>query len=152
MVGTSRGRNAAGFVRLVFSVAIGAALLGAIPRTDWAAESGSAPKVDRAALQSDADVLVAAYKRLHPGLYRYNTPAQFDSRVRDLHRALDRAGDLRQAFIAFSEFAATIRCGHTYLNPTNQPESIQHALLEGDDRVPFEFRWVGRRMYVTRDL
>ncbi len=118
----------------------------------WSSASASEPTFDRRSLQADVDVLVSTYTQLHPGLYRYNTPAQFDAHVRTLRKALDGSRDLRDTYLAFSEFAATIRCGHTYLNPTNQPESIRHALLEGHDRVPFEFRWLDGRMIVTRDL
>jgi hypothetical protein len=112
----------------------------------------ASPQYERTALQADVDVLVEAFEALHPGLYRYNTPARFEGHVRTLRSALDGERDLRQTFIALSEFAAAIRCGHTYPNPLNQPEQIQHALFEGHDRVPFEFRWIERRMIVTRDL
>ncbi|KGQ20594.1 Peptidase, S41 family [Lysobacter dokdonensis DS-58] len=133
--------------RWMLAVALGLAVL-----PTWAANVGTLPTYDRDALQQDVTVLVDAYQQLHPGLYRYNTPAQFQAHVDTLRKALDGRRDLRETFLAFSEFAASIRCGHTYPNPTNQPESIQHALLESAGRVPFEFRWIDGKMVVTRDL
>jgi len=106
---------------------------------------------DRAALQADVDVLQEAYEALHPGLYRYNTPASMRAHFATLRKTLDGPRSLTETYLALSRFAATIRCGHTYPNFHNQPDAIQHALFERDDRVPFRFRWLGDAMVVTED-
>ncbi len=118
-----------------------------------ASAAGSAePAFDAADIQANIDVLQHAYEALHPGLYRYNTPQTMRDHFATLRAALDGRRTLTQTYLALSEFAAKVRCGHTYANFYNQPESIQAALFEGHNRVPFEFRWLDGRMFVTRDL
>lgn len=103
-------------------------------------------------LQADVDVLEQAYTQLHPGLHRYNTPAQMAGHFADLRKALDHDQPLASAYLAFSQFAATVRCGHTYANFYNQPKDIAQAILQSPTRVPFHFRWLDGRMVVTRNL
>lgn len=116
------------------------------------ANAATAALLSAADLQADVDVLKQAYTQLHPGLYRYNTPAQMAGHFRELRRALDHDQPLGEAYLAFSLFAAKVRCGHTYPNFYNQPKPIAAAILERDRRVPFEFRWLGERMVITRNL
>ena len=59
---------------------------------------------------------------------------------------------LAESYISFSQFLAKIKCGHTYGNFFNQPKEVVQAIFSGRNRVPFCFRWIGRRMIVTRDL
>lgn len=99
--------------------------------------------------QADVDVLEQAYTQLHPGLMRYNTPAQMRANFAELRSALAKSQDLPNAWLAYSLFAAKVRCGHTYPNFYNQPKAIQQALFEHDKRLPFPFRWLGGRMIVT---
>jgi len=118
-----------------------------------ASAGGSAePSFDAADIRADIDVLQRAYEALHPGLYRYNTPDTMRGHFATLRAALDGRRTLTETYLALSEFAAKVRCGHTYANFYNQPEPIQSALFEGHNRVPFEFRWLDGRMFVTRDL
>ena len=103
-------------------------------------------------LQADVTLLEQAYTQLHPGLHRYNTPKRMAQHFRDLRRDLDHDQPLAEAYLAFSRFAAKVRCGHTYANFHNQPERIAAALFRSDNRVPFRFRWLGRRMVITKNL
>lgn len=110
------------------------------------------PRIASAALLSDVDVLERAYTQLHPGLYRYNTPAGMARHFRSLRHQFRHDRTLAEAYLAFSAFAAKIRCGHTYANFLNQPDSVADALFKGTNRVPFQFRWLQGRMVVTRNL
>ena len=103
-------------------------------------------------LQADAAILRRAYEQLHPGLYRYNTKPEMDQQFVALNRRLDHDQPLQEAFLAFSEFAAKVRCGHTQANPFNQTKAIVEALFESPTRVPFYFDWMDGRMVVTRDF
>lgn len=103
-------------------------------------------------LLSDADLLQRSYERLHPGLYRYNTPEQMAAHFAQLRQALQGDPTLAQAYLAFSQLAASIRCGHTYANFYNQPDDIVARLFSGKDRLPFYFRWVRGTMIVTRNF
>ena len=114
--------------------------------------SGGAGSMLRAAdLQADVAILRRAYEALHPGLLRYNTPAQFDAAVRALEREFRQDRTLAQAYLAFSVFAAKVKCGHTYPNFFNQSEAVATALFRAP-RLPFFFRWLGPRMVVTRSF
>ncbi len=103
-------------------------------------------------LESDVAILRKAYEDLHPGLYRYSSKAEMDEKFEALQKSLSRDQSLRDAYLALSLFAAQIKCGHTYPNFFNQKREIAAALFEGHDRVPFYFRWLDRKMIVTKDF
>ena len=121
----------------------------------WAADAqelGVSPAMtlERSALQADVRVLQDAYEVLHPGLYRYNTPAQMRTHFDALRRDLDGTRTLTQAYLALSEFTAKVRCGHTWANFSNQSEDVQHGLFEsGRHRLPVQFVWRDGRIVVT---
>ena len=116
------------------------------------AQSASLPLLKSAGLQADVAILRQAYERLHPGLYRYSDKARMDADFEELRRRLDHDQSLQDAFLAFSEFAAKVRCGHTQANPFNQSKAVVEALFKSPTRVPFYFVWVDRRMIVTHDF
>ncbi|MFN0057769.1 MAG: S41 family peptidase [Planctomycetota bacterium] len=121
-------------------------------RADGIAAASGADSMLRAAdLQADVAILRRAYETLHPGLLRYNTPAQFDAAVGTLGLEFRQDRTLAQAYLAFSVFAATVKCGHTYPNFFNQSESVTAALFQAP-RLPFYFCWLGDRMIVTRSF
>ena len=110
------------------------------------------PIIKSADLQSDAAILRHAYEALHPGLYRYSSKAEMDAKFETLRKAFSHDQSLRDAYLAFSVFAAQVKCGHTYPNFFNQKREIAALLFQGQDRVPFYFRWFGHRMIVTGDF
>lgn len=103
-------------------------------------------------LRADVAVLREAYEALHPGLYRYNDRTQMDAAFARLNHQLDHDVSIQEAFLAFSEFAAKVRCGHTYANPSNQSRDLVEALFKSSTRLPFYFEWLNRRMIVTEDF
>jgi hypothetical protein len=105
-------------------------------------------RIAAAPLLADVDVLERAYRALHPGLARYNTPAQLDASFARLRAEFAGGATLAEAYLAYSRFAATIRCGHTYANFYNQSGAVAAALLQSPTRVPFRFRWVDGEMVV----
>ena len=102
-------------------------------------------------LRADVAVLRRAYETLHPGLYRYNTRAEMDEAFGALEAEFQRDRTLADAYLAFSVYAAKLRCGHSYANFYNQRKDVQDALFRAG-RVPFHFRWLGHRMVVTRSF
>lgn len=103
-------------------------------------------------LQTDVALMRKAYEALHPGLYRYNTKTEMDAHFAALHSKLSRDLSLQDAYLAFSIFAAQVKCGHTYAHFFNQRKAVAAALFEGQNRVPLYFKWMDRRMIVTRDF
>ena len=110
------------------------------------------PRIPAAALQEDLAVLKSAYEQLHPGLYRYNDKARMEAHFVALKTELGRDLSLQEAYLAFSLFLGKIQCGHSYANFYNQPKAIAAALFQQQGRVPFYFRWISRRMIVTRNF
>lgn len=110
-----------------------------------------------AAFYADLQVLERAYKALHPGLYRYQTPEDFDDMLAHVRgdlgiRLSSGPGEmtLRQAYLQLTFLLASIRCGHSYPNFFNQSDDVVTALFEGTNRLPFYFRWLDSKMIVTR--
>lgn len=103
-------------------------------------------------LLADVDILERAYKELHPGLYRYNTRDQIDANFAALRAEFDRDRSLGDAYLAFSIFAAKIKCGHSYPNFFNQTKETKNALFFGQNKLPFHFRWLDRKMVVVRNF
>ncbi|MEG3163151.1 S41 family peptidase [Sphingomonas sp. PB2P19] len=105
-----------------------------------------------AAMQADIAILFDAYASLHPGLYRYLTPVEFERERQRLDRLAETPRSLGDFYLAITTFTASIRCGHSYPNPSNQPPPVAAALFGKPDRLPFAFGWLDRRMIVTADL
>ena len=105
-----------------------------------------------AAMQADIAILFDAYASLHPGLYRYLTPLEFQRERQRLDRFAGTPRTLGKFYLALTAFTANIRCGHSYPNPANQTPAVASALFGEPDRLPFAFAWLDRRMIVTADL
>lgn len=103
-------------------------------------------------LQEDFSILKKAFTALHPGLYRYNDSLQLEAHFNTLRHALGRDLTRAEAYLAFSRFTAALRCGHTYCNFWNQPREIQEELFQKEDKLPFTFRLVERRMLVVKNV
>jgi len=109
------------------------------------------PVLQPEVLQRDVDVLQAAYGALHPGLHRYLDEVALAAEYSRLREEFQSPRRLDQAYLAFSAFAAQVRCGHTYANFFNQGEAVTRLLLQRP-RLPLHFRWIDAEMVVTRDI
>jgi hypothetical protein len=107
------------------------------------------PTLKAADLLKDVAILREAYEQLHPGLYRYNSKVEMDKQFAALQNSLSHDQSPQEAYLAFSIFAAQVKCGHTYANFFNQPKPVVAALFKGQTRVPFYFRWMDKTMVVT---
>lgn len=106
----------------------------------------------KAQLLEDFKILKEAYSSLHPALNRYNTEAQTQANFDALELELQQSLTLEEAYLAFTKFAATIKCGHTYVNHWNQSKRTKSAFHYQRDKVPFTFKLVNNRMIVTHDV
>ena len=101
-----------------------------------------------AALTGDIDIVRRALA-LHPGTFRYNTPAALSARLDGLRRDFAAAPDRGARYLLLSRFLATIRDGHTYANFFNQTKAVAAELFDRGTRLPFHFRWLDGEMVVT---
>jgi Peptidase family S41 len=125
-------------------------------RTFLALSSGAAlaPTLGYGATAADLAGDIAILREalaLHPGLYRYNSPAQIDGWIALLSSDFAAASTDQARYLLLSRFLARIRCGHSYANFFNQKKAIAAALFDRPTRVPFHFAWVGDQMIVTHD-
>ena len=114
--------------------------------------SASGKMLASADLLADVNILERAYKELHPGLYRYYTKEQIDATFAALRAEFGRDRSLGDAYLAFSIFAAKLKCGHSYPNFFNQTKEIKNSLFFGQDKLPFHFRWLDQKMVVVRNF
>ncbi len=105
-----------------------------------------------AQLAEDFSVFKKALTELHPGLGRYNSPARLERSFDELEARLKSPMKDGEFFKLLAQFVSRIGCGHTYLNPLNQPKDVRARFFEGRTYLPFYFRLVGGRMVVTGNL
>ena len=115
--------------------------------------SASSPPITLgvAAMRADLLLLQRAWTTLHPGLFRYATPTAIDTRFAAARDAICLPLSLGDFYVRLSYVTASIRCGHSFANPTNQKRAIREALFEAPTRLPLEWLWLGDRMIVTAD-
>lgn len=107
--------------------------------------------IPAAAMQSDLTQLDAAFRRLHPALFRYHTEKSWQRAVDSVKQWASVPRSRGDAFVAFSRLVASLRCGHTYLSFWNQPRAVHTWLTDGADKLPFEYDLVaGDRWVVNR--
>ncbi|GAA4038548.1 S41 family peptidase [Sphingomonas rosea] len=129
--------------RRTFLQAGGAALLAGMGARSWAADVPTTRD-----LAGDVAILREALK-LHPGLYRYQSPAAFEAKLARFGQAFVAAGDQQARFLALAALLAEIRCGHSYPNFFNQKKEVAAELFDRPTRVPVHFVWVGDEMVVV---
>ncbi len=96
----------------------------------------------------DARILVKAMSTLHPALDKYRSP---DDVGKAFSRFEARAGAARSAtdmYLAATELAASVRCGHTWTNVLNQQGAIKTQLLDSPNKLPFTMTLVENRFLV----
>lgn len=71
----------------------------------------------RQALINDLDYLEQALKETHPGLYRYQTAAQFDSALAATRAGVTDRMSHRAFYALLTRLVAGIRCAHTVAEP-----------------------------------
>jgi hypothetical protein len=123
-------------------------LLAAIAAAPLLPYTGDANPASATELANDIAIMRRVLV-LHPGLYRYNTPAEINRRLARLARDFAAAPDIARRYLLLSLFLATVRDGHTYANFFNQRRAVAAELFDRPTRVPFHFRWLDGRMVIT---
>lgn len=95
----------------------------------------------------DAGILVKTLRALHPALEKYRSQAEVEASFERFQRRADAARSPAEMYLAATELAASVRCGHTWTNVLNQQGAIKQALLEAADKLPLtmtliEGRWL----------
>jgi C-terminal processing protease CtpA/Prc len=95
----------------------------------------------------DVRVLKSTLLALHPGLHKYQTPAQIDAAFARFETRGNAARDASEMYLAAAELAAAIRCGHTWASTYNMMPALRSTLIESANKLPFwlatvENRWL----------
>ncbi len=103
-------------------------------------------------MQQDLSILQSAWTNLHPGLYRYITPAQIQGYFNELKTKCSRSLDERYFYLLLSQIAQKIKCGHTFLNPLNLDSLTARRFLP-KKIIPLLFEVVqGNKLIITHNL
>lgn len=100
-------------------------------------------------LAGDIELLQRVFETLHPGLYRYQTPAEFAEHCATAKQTPGADASLAARYLTLSRLTAKVRCGHTYANFFNQTRTVSAQLIEPANKLPFQFIWLGDQMVVT---
>jgi C-terminal processing protease CtpA/Prc len=100
--------------------------------------------------QAAFDVRLAkrALTELHPALTKYATQAEMDAAFTRFETRGNAARSATEMYLAATELAAAIRCGHTWTNTFNQNGAVKVALLDAPNKLPFEMVLVESRWLV----
>lgn len=96
----------------------------------------------------DARILVSTLRALHPALDKYRSQAEVDTSFAQFQARARMARSPADMYLAATELAASIRCGHTWTNMLNQQGAIRQRLLEASDKLPLTMTLVENRWLV----
>jgi hypothetical protein len=97
----------------------------------------------------DVRILKRALSELHPALTKYRTPAEMDAAFTKFETRGNAARTATDMYLAATELAAAIRCGHTWTNTLNQSGNVKAMLMEGRNKLPFLLVPVENRWLIT---
>lgn len=100
-------------------------------------------------MRQDLESMKKALTGIHPGIYRYNTPAAIESEFAAAMKSVK--GPMREGefFILVSQLASKLKCGHTFANPYNQDAKLRTRLFDRRTYLPFYFDVVDGRFIIT---
>jgi C-terminal processing protease CtpA/Prc len=98
--------------------------------------------------KQDVRILKRALTELHPALTKYRTPAEMEAAFAKFEARGNASRTPAEMYLAASELAAAIRCGHTWTNVLNQQGAVKAALLEATNKLPFTLTLVENRWLV----
>jgi hypothetical protein len=104
--------------------------------------------LDETQAAEDARLLQHALRTLHPALTKYRSQAEIDAAFAHFDARARAARTSSEMYLAASELAAAIRCGHTWTNVLNQQGAIKHTLLDAADKLPLRLDLVAGRWLV----
>ncbi len=121
------------------------ALLLGLPPIVFAAPDGTLTASEAA---QDVRILKRALTELHPALTKYRTQADMDAAFARFENRGQAARNSSEMYLAATELAAYIRCGHTWTNVLNQSGGSKAALLGAANKLPFTMTLVENRWLV----
>lgn len=109
-------------------------------------------KISPAKLTEDFNICKRALLEIHPGLYRYSSKDQIDSIFNHFEVVFSKPLSYQEAFLNFTRLTAAIKCGHTFPSFYNQVGFIKEVVLNQKDKLPFSFRVLDERIFITESI
>lgn len=103
-------------------------------------------------LLKDFEVLKGVLLNYHPGLYRFQDSLTVAKLFDNLEQQLKKDLSLSEAYLLFSKFTASLKCGHTFCSFYNQGGPTKDSLFNKKDKVPFTFFLFDKKMYVEKNV
>lgn len=103
-------------------------------------------------LLKDFQVMKGVLMNHHPGLYRFQDSLTVAANFSTLEQKLRKDLSLSEAYLLFSKFTASIKCGHTFCSFYNQNGQTKDSLFNKADKVPFTFSLFDRRMFIQKNV
>jgi len=108
------------------------------------------------ALRKDIDLLRRTLEKHHPNLYRYASKATLSARFDSLKRSITKPMSSIAFFSNLSAVLSTIGDGHLSLSVDlfrlSQEEITKYAKLIRDPIGQFEYKVIGKRLYIFKNL
>ena len=128
-------------IRLLCAICMGGLLLFTPFSRAFAVDSPSLPAnavhgLSAEQAQTDVRVLTKALKALHPALTKYRSDEEMQAAFARFEARGNAARTPIAMYMAATELAAAIRCGHTWTNWRNQANPMRTALMDGADKLP----------------
>ncbi len=98
--------------------------------------------------EQEVKILRRALTALHPALTKYRTQQEIDAAFKQFETRGKLARSSGEMYLAATEMAAAIRCGHTWTNVLNQERGSKNTLLETADKLPFTMMLIANRWLV----
>jgi Peptidase family S41 len=112
----------------------------------------SAKTLTSTELNKDFEVLKGVLLNYHPGLYRFQDSSTVANLFNNLEQQLKSDLSLSEAYLLFSKFTASLKCGHTFCSFYNQSGSTKDSLFNKKDKVPFTFFLFDKKMFVEKNV
>lgn len=104
-----------------------------------------------AQMKEDLAILKKTLTAIHPGIYRYQTPASIERLFADSAAEIVSPLTENEFFLKIAKLTNKIYCGHTFPNPYNQNSLLRERIFNGKTYLPFYFRIVGGKIIVTEN-
>src|ERR1700694_1480590 len=102
-------------------------------------------------MKADLSILKSTWAHLHPGLYRYNSPAEIEKYFLEANKEVSRPLAKKQFFLLLSQLNIRLKCGHSFVSYYNQKKLIEDSLFSRAF-FPILYRVMGRKLIVTHNL
>lgn len=110
--------------------------------------TASAGALSEDGTKQDVRILKRALTELHPALTKYRTEAEINAAFANFEARGNAARHVGEMYLAATELAAAIRCGHTWTNVLNQSGATKRALFEEANKLPLTMTLVENRWLV----